>query len=115
MTSRSSKQELRSILQANTPGPLQLAALLEPFAYLLDIDPVEHAEAFAATAMTTGAGSRRVPDLALYAAEVDRLQGAIAEVTAICTDDVHTGEAGTRTSFVMQTMPRLYTVPFNAF
>jgi hypothetical protein len=88
-------QELRAILHANTPGPLQLAALLQPFVYLLAVDPAQHAEEFANSAVTIGAEGRPMPDLALYATEVDRLQTAIADITAVCTDDVHTGARDT--------------------
>eukprot|EP00882_Tetradesmus_deserticola_P033611 GHRQ01038412.1.p1 GENE.GHRQ01038412.1~~GHRQ01038412.1.p1 ORF type:complete len:151 (+),score=43.89 GHRQ01038412.1:684-1136(+) len=41
-------QEISSIVQANNAAPLQLAALFEPYLYLLQLDPLEHAQRVAA-------------------------------------------------------------------
>lgn len=40
-------QELLAILEANQAAPLKLAALFEPYLYLLQLDPGLHAHSFA--------------------------------------------------------------------
>lgn len=40
-------QEITSIIKANASAPQDLAALLQPYMYLLELDPVEYAAAFA--------------------------------------------------------------------
>ena len=41
-------QEITGIVAANSSPPLELAALFMPYTYLLELDPVQHAAAFAA-------------------------------------------------------------------
>lgn len=77
-----------SILQANTAAPLQLAELFAPYMCLLQLDPVEHAQSFAAAA-----GGVDSPDLERFGAEVERLQAAAQAVRLLCTDSVRAGNA----------------------
>lgn len=41
-------QEIAGIVAGNASAPQQLAALFAPYLYLLQLDPVEHANSFAA-------------------------------------------------------------------
>jgi hypothetical protein len=45
-------QEIAGIVAANASAPQQLAALFAPYLYLLQLDPVEHANSFAAGMLT---------------------------------------------------------------
>eukprot|EP00775_Hariotina_reticulata_P006670 gene6670-6894_t len=85
--------ELLSIMQANTSAPQQLAALFEPFLYLLQLDPAGQANTFA-----VGAGGLEMPDLSLFNAEVERLRTAQQAIHLVCTDFVRTGEPQTEGS-----------------
>ncbi|KAF6266164.1 dynein heavy chain 9 [Scenedesmus sp. NREL 46B-D3] len=67
-------QEVLGIVQANSAAPLQLAALFEPYLYLLQLDPAEHAQSFAA-GWWSG-----VTDLTLFMQEIERLQAAAQAV-----------------------------------
>lgn len=75
-------QEVTGIVAANSSPPLELAALFMPFTYLLELDPVQHAAAFAAGVRVRGGGDcaeRRV-----YCAEQTGV-AAGAGNTAACT------------------------------
>jgi hypothetical protein len=40
-------QEIAAIIKANASAPQDLAALFQPYMYLLELEPVEYAAAFA--------------------------------------------------------------------
>eukprot|EP00878_Enallax_costatus_P013463 GHUV01014078.1.p1 GENE.GHUV01014078.1~~GHUV01014078.1.p1 ORF type:complete len:1340 (+),score=424.03 GHUV01014078.1:252-4271(+) len=79
-------KELLAILEANQAAPLELAALFEPYLYLLQLNPELYAYSFA-----EGAGGKDAPDLTKFGAEIERLQQAAQAVRLLCTESVRTG------------------------